>query len=355
MPKAHKSQADLGRFGTSAEFDNLYAGQLVRPVVQPGLRPTFVISTGPIVPWSNFFVWPEPSLAWVNSSGFDWHRQPSPGSIVYVPGNKPVNIISSLPRLEAAPVDLAPVLPSGATSQSWEDAGMDPSTQAVLWRWEGKYQVDVRVEVRALLYEYYQYNGMKAARYKQDLTSSVYPYTQGPALEPPFDFVVLRVSFGLILMQRALIPPGQYRFALDLDVIPPEAAYEFKNGMPIEYAYRNQNLEMLSDRLSTTLEVIADVPEGLVLPAVHSVQPTVGGRGTRMSIQGARLDRTMRVAFNPGISGEYRVVSESSVEAIIPSGAETGPMVVETNLGWVPVDSIEILSAADQPRDVRTW
>ena len=50
MEPTRDTNLDLGRFGPAAEFNDLLAGTLVRPVVIPGLRPTFVISNTLIPP-----------------------------------------------------------------------------------------------------------------------------------------------------------------------------------------------------------------------------------------------------------------------------------------------------------------
>ena len=330
--------ADIGSFGEAAEFNNLCAGELVRPAMSPGLRPTFSSSTSPQVTWSTFFASTEPSFACYNLTGYDWYSYPVNGLAVHVPGPMVANVIATLPRLVATPVPLVPILPAGATREQWLDAGLDPDNQAPVWRFTDGLDAYVGVTLTGYEYEYTTNLAQQSARREQILPGNAVPFTDGQAVDPGIDFVsiIVRVQF-IKLMDRAF-PPGPYRFTLDLDIIPRAAAYQPSSEIPIEQAYRNRNLNALPVRNTTTITATVEVPSDLMLPSVTGVSPASGSPGTRVAIAGTRLDRTVRVTFFPGVPVDAVVVSDTLIEVIVPANAETGLVVVETRLGWIRID-----------------
>ncbi|MDX6370445.1 MAG: kumamolisin, partial [Gaiellaceae bacterium] len=62
-------------------------------------------------------------------------------------------------------------------------------------------------------------------------------------------------------------------------------------------------------------------------PAVTSFSPTIGSVGTDVTINGINLDKTSSVKFH-GTNASFTILSSSTVQATVPSGATTGPISV---------------------------
>jgi len=81
---------------------------------------------------------------------------------------------------------------------------------------------------------------------------------------------------------------------------------------------------------STTLT--SNLPFG-VLPDVSSFSPTSGTVGKSVTINGTGLRQTVEIYFGGVQATEFKVISDTEVTATVPSGARTGPVVVEAQGG----------------------
>jgi photosystem II stability/assembly factor-like uncharacterized protein len=70
----------------------------------------------------------------------------------------------------------------------------------------------------------------------------------------------------------------------------------------------------------------------LVSPAITGFQPTSGGAGTAVTIDGANIGGASRVAFN-GVNAVFRYSGLNQISAIVPAGATTGPIGITTPAG----------------------
>ena len=77
---------------------------------------------------------------------------------------------------------------------------------------------------------------------------------------------------------------------------------------------------------STTLSTVTTYK---VTPTVGTFKPSSGPVGTSVTIGGTGLTQTSKVAFN-GVAASFTVNSDSSITAIVPTGATTGKIVVTT-------------------------
>ncbi len=73
-------------------------------------------------------------------------------------------------------------------------------------------------------------------------------------------------------------------------------------------------------------------------PSVTSFAPTSGARGTTVTLTGSGFTGAFRVAFGSATfdlarPASFTVVSDTRIEAIVPAGAPTGPIAVETPAG----------------------
>lgn len=332
-----EKQLSVGRFGTPAEFNNLYAGALVSPETRPGLRSAFRVISGPSpVPWSQTVMSRYPNLTTTRVNGAAWHTSdPHNGSVVIVPGNEPANVILTVPTLVEAPVKLEPLFPTSITPQQWEAAGLDPVHQPPMWKCPDGMHLDVRSSFSAMEYEYIQYNGHPAARLKQQLPNGNAPYTMGVPFEPEIDFMVLTCDFGLVIFSDSLLPAGRYVFRRDVRIIPRNLAYGPSPGIPLAELYNNRNLCSHPELPCESIDVIGTMPENLILADVAQVNPPEASPGDVIKMSGARLDKTSRVMFSPGVPADFRIESESLLSVTVPQLAESGLVVVETKLGWV--------------------
>jgi uncharacterized repeat protein (TIGR03803 family) len=80
----------------------------------------------------------------------------------------------------------------------------------------------------------------------------------------------------------------------------------------------------------------------LGLPAFVAPLPGFGKPGQTVSILGNGLKHTTSVTFN-GITARFSATSNSSINAIVPSGATSGPIVVTTSTGTFTSKSFQVL------------
>ncbi len=69
-------------------------------------------------------------------------------------------------------------------------------------------------------------------------------------------------------------------------------------------------------------------------PSVSAVVPKMGPVGTRVTIKGLNLSNVTAVLFQPNIETKARVVGENRIEVIVPAGAQSGPVLLETPDGY---------------------
>jgi len=67
-------------------------------------------------------------------------------------------------------------------------------------------------------------------------------------------------------------------------------------------------------------------------PSITGFAPTSGPAGTSVTISGASLSGATAVAFN-GVGATFTVSSDTSIQATVPAGADTGPLSVTTPSG----------------------
>ncbi|UCF35517.1 MAG: DNRLRE domain-containing protein [Acidobacteriota bacterium] len=80
-------------------------------------------------------------------------------------------------------------------------------------------------------------------------------------------------------------------------------------------------------------------------PFIQSLSPISGAPGTEVTIAGSGLLGTSSVSFN-GIATSFVVDSDSSLRAVVPSGASSGPVSVTTDQGTVTsLQSFQVLAA----------
>lgn len=70
-----------------------------------------------------------------------------------------------------------------------------------------------------------------------------------------------------------------------------------------------------------------------VTPQLLSFDPPSGPVGTQVTITGVSLTQTLGVGFGDRIPAQFTVNSDTQVTAIVPSGAKTGPVGIETKGG----------------------
>jgi uncharacterized repeat protein (TIGR03803 family) len=70
-----------------------------------------------------------------------------------------------------------------------------------------------------------------------------------------------------------------------------------------------------------------------VLPHITSFSPGSGPVGTVVTINGSGLKQALGVGFGDTVLAKFTVVSDSEVQATVPTGAKTGPVGVETKSG----------------------
>lgn len=80
---------------------------------------------------------------------------------------------------------------------------------------------------------------------------------------------------------------------------------------------------------STSATVFTVLPMVAPSPTITSFTPTSGVRGVRVLIRGTGFTGATLVTFS-GVRSTYKVVNQSTIYAIVPVGATTGPIVVTT-------------------------
>ncbi|MFO1044003.1 MAG: hypothetical protein U0941_19640 [Planctomycetaceae bacterium] len=336
---------ELGRFGQASEFNNLGVGSLVAPETHLGLRPTFSIKLGLPGSTGGFFASPYPSLSTVNTVGYDWLLEyPQSGSVVYVPGTEPVNIIGSVPYLVEAPVVMTPSFSPEITERDWVGAGLDPQTQAPLWQLPSGQRMDLQANNYGSQLQYI--NGRTGARYVMSIPHDPFPHTNGIAIGTGIDFVRIEQFFSALGWDDRQLPAGRYRFRVDLFAIPRSFAYEGSQQIPLVDCYKNKNLDGLSGIPSTSFDVVGEIPVNFRVPKVTQMSPSHGLPLTNVDFTGELLSRTNEVAFVPSLPASIQVISDHLVRAQVPSLAQSGQVIVKTARGWVIVGDSFVVDTA---------
>ncbi len=111
------------------------------------------------------------------------------------------------------------------------------------------------------------------------------------------------------------------------------------NGTPISFTvFSDTFLEATIPNGATTGFVAGTSPRGTltsnvtfrVLPQLLSFSPPSGPVGTVVTITGVSLTQTLGVGFGDQTPASFTVNSDTQVTATVPTGAETGPVGVET-------------------------
>jgi uncharacterized repeat protein (TIGR03803 family) len=84
----------------------------------------------------------------------------------------------------------------------------------------------------------------------------------------------------------------------------------------------------------TTLGGIASSPLAFsVVPSITSFSPTSGPVGTAVTINGNSFTKATQVTFGGASATSFQVISDTKVDALVPTGAVTGPIAVTTSGG----------------------
>jgi len=67
-----------------------------------------------------------------------------------------------------------------------------------------------------------------------------------------------------------------------------------------------------------------------VVPSISSFSPTSGPVGTAVTILGNSFTGATQVTFGGMAATSYQVINDTQVDALVPSGAKTGPIAVTT-------------------------
>jgi uncharacterized repeat protein (TIGR03803 family) len=85
--------------------------------------------------------------------------------------------------------------------------------------------------------------------------------------------------------------------------------------------------------ITTAGGVANSVANFIVLPSISSFTPTSGPVGTSVAVKGNTLTGTTRVTFGGVAATSYQVISDTEVDALVPTGAITGTVAVTTSGG----------------------
>ena len=77
----------------------------------------------------------------------------------------------------------------------------------------------------------------------------------------------------------------------------------------------------------------ASTAKFVVDPSIASLSPTSGPVGTAVTIIGNTFLGTTKVTFGGVAATSYQVINDTKVDALVPSGAVTGPVAVTTAAG----------------------
>jgi len=84
-------------------------------------------------------------------------------------------------------------------------------------------------------------------------------------------------------------------------------------------------------------------------PTIASFSPTSGPTGSTVTITGTGLASTLDVLFSGGFPASFTVVSDTTLKAVVPALATTGPIHVITNFGTGNVFSTAVFTVTNAP------
>jgi len=128
----------------------------------------------------------------------------------------------------------------------------------------------------------------------------------------------------------------------------------FTGATKVSFHGTHADFKVVSDTLikasvpsgATTGYVTVSTPSGTlksnkrfrVTPQLLSFDPPSGPVGTQVTITGVSLTQTQGVGFGDQIPAQFTVNSDTQVTAIVPAGAKTGPIGIQT-LGGKAISS----------------
>lgn len=74
-------------------------------------------------------------------------------------------------------------------------------------------------------------------------------------------------------------------------------------------------------------------------PAIATMTPGAGPAGSQVTFRGSNLSAVTAVVFN-SYNASFKVVNDSTIVATVPSGADSGPVVLETPAGVIQAASL---------------
>jgi len=86
-----------------------------------------------------------------------------------------------------------------------------------------------------------------------------------------------------------------------------------------------------------------------VAPVVADVQPSTAKPGAVVAVTGSNFIDVSRVEFGGGVSAVFTVVTTNRIDAVVPAGAQAGPVAV-TNPGGKGVSARSFVPASTQPQ-----
>lgn len=69
-------------------------------------------------------------------------------------------------------------------------------------------------------------------------------------------------------------------------------------------------------------------------PSVTAEMPKAGPIGTKVRMKGLNLSRVTAVMFQPNIMVKAKLINNYSIQVIVPAGAQSGPVMLETPDGF---------------------
>src|SRR5207302_2558427 len=84
-------------------------------------------------------------------------------------------------------------------------------------------------------------------------------------------------------------------------------------------------------------------------PTIASFTPTSGPPGTAVTVSGTNFTSTTQVGFNGFGPASFTVVSDTTLTAVVPALATTGPIQVITNGGVGNVFSSNVFTVTNSP------
>ena len=113
-----------------------------------------------------------------------------------------------------------------------------------------------------------------------------------------------------------------------------------------------------SGTLSGLISITTDLGTGISMdslkvlsPVILDFEPKEGIATTEVMIDGVNFNQTTAISFNSIPASSFEIVDDSSINAVVPEGATTGPITVDTgNLGFFSsTEDFNVIIELDQP------